>query len=562
MRKTTYRVGLATGLVAGLGGPGAAAQEHQHNAAQPVASAETPAGAQTPLYDNLGTLHMTITTRSPIAQRYFDQGLRLTYGFNHAEAINSFAEGTRQDSTCAMCWWGIAYALGPNINLPMDTAAVRPAWAALQQALKYSAKVTPRERAYIQALSRRYTGDPTAPRPPLDSAYAKAMGEVSKRYPADDDAGTLYAEALMDLRPWRYWTNAGRPQAPSTLTQLAVLQRVVERNPRHPGACHFYIHAIEASTQAVKALPCANRLASLVPGAGHLVHMPSHIYLRLGMWEEAVDHNQTAVAVDEKFIQDRHPTGVYPIGYYPHNWHMMLSALQQLGRGKEAVAAGRKIAEIVPVDVMRRIPPLEAYGPVAVLALARFSRWDEILKEPAPPADMRYSGGIWHYARGLAYAETRRLDSAKSEGMMLGTIIDSVSPEDPMGQNSKRAVLQIAAKHLAGVIAAREGRTDEAIRALKQGIALEDELTYDEPPDWPLPLRQPLGEVLLAAGRPKEAEAAYRQDLTRYPNNGWSLHGLAVALRAEGRTAEAGAAEAQFHKIWSRADAALPAASF
>jgi tetratricopeptide (TPR) repeat protein len=288
--------------------------------------------------------------------------------------------------------------------------------------------------------------------------------------------------------------------------------------------------------------------------------MPSHIYLRLGMWEQAVEHNQNAVAVDEKFIQDRHPTGVYPIGYYPHNWHMMLSALQQLGRGKEAIAAGRKVAEIVPVDVMRQIPPLEGYGSVAILALARFNRWDEILKEPAPPADLRYTTGIWHYARGLAYAETRRLDSAKAEERTLETIIDSLSPEDPVGQNSKRAVLGVAAKQLVGTIAAREGRTDEAIKALEQGVSLEDQLTYDEPPDWPLPLRQTLGAVLLAAGRPTQAEAAYRQDLKRYPNNGWSLHGLALALRAEGRSSEA--VDAQFHKIWSRADQPPPTASF
>ncbi|MFL5496581.1 MAG: tetratricopeptide repeat protein, partial [Gemmatimonadales bacterium] len=220
------------------------------------------------------------------------------------------------------------------------------------------------------------------------------------------------------------------------------------------------------------------------------------------------------------------------------------------------------ITGIVPAEVMRQIPPLEAYGPVAILALTRFSRWDEILKEPAPPADLRYSGGIWHYARGLAYAETRRLDSAKAESMALQTVIDSLSPDDPVGQNSKRAVLQVAAKHLAGAIAARDGRTDEAVRTLEKGIALDDELTYDEPPDWPIPLRQPLGAVLLAVGRPKEAETAYRQDLLRYPNNGWSLHGLAEALRAEGRTREASAADAQFRKVWSRADAAPPAASF
>ncbi|MFL5734252.1 MAG: hypothetical protein ACJ78Q_13775, partial [Chloroflexia bacterium] len=256
------------------------------NQDSPPGQPTTPS-AETPLYNDLGTLHREITTRSQETQQYFDQGLRLTYAFNHDEAVKSFQQALKRDSTCAMCYWGIAYALGPNINVPMDTAAVRPAYQAVQQALKYSDDATPAERAYIEALSQRYTPTPTTDRAALDSAWAKAMGLVSYAYPKDDDAATLYAEALMDLRPWNYWTNGGRPKAPSTTEQLRVLERVIGRNPNHPGACHFYIHAIEASTRAYKALPCAQRLGSLMPGAGHLVHMPSHIYIRLGQWDLA-----------------------------------------------------------------------------------------------------------------------------------------------------------------------------------------------------------------------------------------------------------------------------------
>jgi len=522
-----------------------------------AAMKQAAAHAKTPLYDNLGTLHLAITTRSPVAQKYFDQGLRLTYGFNHDEAINSFTEGARLDSACSMCYWGIAYALGPNINLPMDTAAVKPAYESIERAIKLSDKVTPLERAFIQALAKRYSSNPPADRSPLDSAYATAMRGVFKRYPTDPNAATLYAEALMDLRPWRYWNNAGKPLAPSTLEQLAVLERTVKRNPDHIGACHLFIHAIEASYDAAKALSCANRLAELAPGAGHLVHMPSHIYLRLGMWEEAVDHNVHAVHADEKFIQDRHPSGVYPIGYYPHNYHMMWAALQQLGRGEETIRAGRKVVEIVNPEVIRQVPFLEGYAPVALMSLVRFSRWSDVLKEPAPPPDFHYATAMWHYARGLAYAESGQPDSAKTEAGRLAALTDSVSEQAAVGQNSARALLAIAAKHLAGVMAARTGHTDEAVRLLREGVALEDELIYDEPPDWSLPLRQPLGAALLVAKRPAEAEKVYRQDLRQYPRNGWSLHGLAESLKAQGKTTEAGKVEQEFRQIWQKADTKL-----
>ena len=559
MQGIILRALISLGLLAmSLQGTSSAQGEpaHHHDKAAMQAAA---AHAKTPLYDNLGTLHMAITSGTPAAQKYFDQGLRLTYGFNHEEAVNSFTEGARLDSACAMCYWGIAYALGPNINLPMDTGAVKPAYESIERALKLSAKVTPHERAYIQALAKRYALQPPADRAPLDSAYATAMGAVAKRYPADPNAATLYAEALMDLRPWRYWTNAGKPMAASTLEQLSVLERAVKRYPDHIGACHLYIHAIEASNEAAKALPCANRLAQLAPGAGHLVHMPSHIYLRLGMWEEAVEHNEHAVHADEKFIQDRHPTGVYPIGYYPHNWHMMWAALQQLGRGEETIQAGRKVVEIVNPDVIRQVPFLEGYAPVPLMSLVRFSRWADVLKEPAPPADFHYATAMWHYARGLAFTETGRPDSAKVEAAKLTAGADSVPEQAAVGQNSARALLAIAGKHLGGTMAAKAGRTDEAVKLLTEGVALEDELVYDEPPDWSLPLRQPLGAVLLAAERPAEAEKAYREDLKRYPRNGWSLNGLARSLKAQGKTSEAATVEEQFRKTWQKADVKLAA---
>jgi tetratricopeptide (TPR) repeat protein len=549
---------LATLALMGTAAGGLLAQEHEsHDHGTAMASADSTAGGRTPLYDNLGSYHMAITARSPVAQKYFDQGLRLTYGFNHDEAIKSYTEGTRADSTCAMCWWGIAYALGPNINVPMDTGAVRPAWAALQQAVKFAPGVSPREQAYIKALQARYGAEPVANRAPLDSAWASAIGQVSRRYPKDDDAATLHAEALMDLRPWHYWTNAGKALAPSTLEQVAILERVTKRNPDHPGACHFYIHAIEASNFAERAVPCAERLGSLMPGAGHLVHMPTHIYMRLGRWEEAVEHNAMAVHVDQQYLDARHPTGVYPLGYVPHNYHVMWEALEMTGRSGEALAAARTIAEKVPVDVVRMIPPFEYYSPVVLFTLARFSRWDKILVEPAPPEDLRYTTGIWYYTRGLAFAAKGQLDSATAARDSVSAIAERIPPEQTANLNSSRALLQVGERSLSAELVARQGHTDEAVRIFREGIAIEDELIYDEPTAWPLPLRQQLGAMLLAARRNKDAEQAFRQDLVRYPNNGWSLHGLAEALSAQGRTREADAVAAKFRQVWAKSDVKL-----
>jgi tetratricopeptide (TPR) repeat protein len=532
------------------------AQEHQHPPGQPTQDAEA-----TPLYDNLGTLHREVTTRSQVAQQYFDQGLRLTYAFNHDEAIKSFKQGLKHDSTCAMCYWGVAYALGPNINLPMDTSAMRPAWEAVQQAVKYSASVTPIERAYIEALAKRYSPAAGANRAPLDSAWARAIGTVAYAYPRDDDAATLYAEALMDLRPWDYWTNGGRPKAPSTMEQLKVVERVVKRNPDHPGACHYYIHAIEASNAAYKALPCAQRLGSLMPGAGHLVHMPTHIYIKLGRWDLAAEHNAHAVHADEQYIGERHPTGVYPMGYYPHNFHVMWYALNMLGRSEAALEAARKIGEKVPVEVVRQVPPFEQYTPTSLYTLARFSKWDEILQQPAPPKDLRYATAAWRYVRGLAYAAQGNLDRAAVERDSLKAIAEATPAGKMVGLNSAKTILGVAQSHLAGEMAAKQGGTDEAVTHLNRAIEQEDELVYEEPPAWYLPMRQRLGAILLAASRPVQAEKAFRADLVRRPENGWSLFGLAQSLKAQNRVKAAAKVEARFEKAWKTADVKLATAN-
>ena len=530
------------------------AQEHRHPPGMPSAESGS---AETPLYDNLGTLHHTITTGSPLAQKYFDQGLRLTYAFNHDEAIKSFKQGLKHDSTCAMCYWGIAYALGPNINLPMDTSLVRPAWEASYSAVRYSVNVTPKERAYIDALAKRYSADPAVNRASLDTAWARAMGRVSRLYPDDDDAAALYAEALMDLRPWNYWTNGGEPKAPSTRETVKVLETVVKRNPDHPGACHFYIHAIEASREAGKAVPCAKRLGTLMPGAGHLVHMPTHIYIKLGRWDLAAEHNMHAVHADEEFISERQPSGVYPMGYYPHNFHVMWYALNMLGRSEEAIKAAKSIGEKVPAEVVKQVPPFEYYSPTLLYTLARFSRWDEILKQPAPPEHLRYTTGIRHYVRGLAYTAKQQPDSAAIERDSLVAIEAEIAPEQLMNLNSAKSLLAIAKAHLAGEMAAAQGQTDEAVAQLQQAVKGEDDLTYDEPPAWYMPIRQRLGAILMDAGRPVRAEKVYREDLVRRPENGWSLNGLARSLRAQNKSKAAAAVEERFKKAWRTADVRL-----
>ncbi len=560
MRVTTFTRSLGLALAAGLAAATLAARptmaqepEHQHHH-QPGMPTATDVGSAVPLYHNLGDLSHKVTTASPEAQKYFDQGLRLTYAFNHDEAIASYTAATREDSTCAMCWWGIAYAMGPNINAPMDTAVYRPAYAAIQKAVALSPKATPYERDMIQAMAARYGPEPVANRAPLDSAYAKAIKAVAKKYPNDPEAQTLYAEALMDLTPWNYWDNRGTKPRAGTQEVVATLERTIARLPNHAGACHFYIHIVEASTTPARALPCADRLAKLMPGAGHLVHMPSHIYMRTGRYDLVADHNHEAVAEDQSFIQDRKPTGFYKYTYYPHNWHMLWMGLIQLGRGSEAIAASRELVKVIPADVVATVPPLELYFPPSYWTLVRFGKYDEMLAEPAPAAALKYTTAMWRYSRGIALAAKGNAAEAQAE-------LDSVAaraaatPADAMaGINSQKNMLSLAERHLAGRIALAKGDTAAAIQALEQAITLEDGLTYDEPPAWYHPIRQELAGVHLALAHPKVAEKLYREDLVHYPNNGWSLYGLARSLEAQKKTAEAGKVDEQYRRIWDKAD--------
>jgi tetratricopeptide (TPR) repeat protein len=514
-----------------------------------------------PLYDDLGSHHLAVTTTSQRAQAYFDQGLRLVYGFNHGEAIRAFREAARLDPSCAMCWWGVALAYGPHVNGGMDSAAGVAAWEALNKARAARAKASPRERDYIDALSARYSADAPADRARLDSAYARAMGKLVAKYPDDLDAATLYAEALMDLSPWHYWNADGTPR-PDTRTIVLQLERVVAAKPDHPGACHYYIHAVEA-VEPEKAVPCAERLAKLMPGAGHMVHMPGHIYIRTGRWNDAIRANEHAIHADETYIAMEKPQGLYPIGYYPHNYHFLAFAATMAGRSSMAIESARKLRQTTPDEVARQVPPAEPYVPYIFLTLTSFGRWDEVLKEPVPPADLTYSHGMAQYARGIAYAALGKEAEARAS---LDSLKRDAAVSNPAyvaaGWVTPKAVLEIAANALTGEIAARTGKYDEAIAAFRLAAKEEDALQYIEPPDWYYPIRHSLGRVLLEAGRPAEAEVVYREDLKRFPSNGWSLKGLELALRAQGKTQEADQVAASFQKAWTEADVKLEASRF
>ncbi|CAN5806310.1 hypothetical protein BH20GEM3_BH20GEM3_15830 [soil metagenome] len=531
---------------------------HQH-AAAPRVSADT-----VPLYDNLGNHHYTISSKVPRAQQYFNQGIRLYYAFNHAEAIRAFNEAARIDPSCAICHWGTAMAYGPNINAPMDSAAGVQAYAALQRAKQHETHASPKERALIRALTPRYAAVPPAERAALDSAYARTMGEVLRAHPDDPDIAALYAEALMDLSPWVYWTEAGEPR-PDTRKLLPELERVIARSPNHPGACHFYIHAVE-QFHPERAVPCAERLAGLMPGAGHLVHMPAHIYIRVGRYADAIKANEHAVHADESYIQDQRPgMGTYTIGYYPHNYDFLAFAAMMAGRSQQAIGAARKVESLIPEEMLRApdMGFLQHYWTGPLRLLVRFGHWDEILKASPPPEDLPYARAMWHYAHGVAQAAKGNPDAAEKELVQVRTTAENPAlARMTVGFNSAPAILQIASNVLAGEIAAQRGNHQEAITHLKEAAQQEDALTYGEPPDWPVPVRHNLGAVLLKAKRPAEAEAAYREDLKRFPENGWALHGLAKSLQAQGKTTEAQTVQARLTKAWEGADVRLNGSRF
>lgn len=519
------------------------------------------AAAGPPPLDNLGTLHHPITTASPLAQQYFDQGLRWVYGFNHEEAIASFEEAARQDPQAAMAYWGIALARGPNINAPMAKEDERRAIEAIQRARIHARSVSATEQAYIEALAKRYVAVRKATRATLDKAYADAMRTLWRQYPDDPDAGTLFAEAMMDLRPWDFWTGEGKPK-PGTEEFVAALERVLANHPDHPGACHYYLHAVEASKQPERALPCAGRLPSLMPGAGHIVHMPAHIYLRLGKYHEAAERNQEAVRVDQAYLSSHHLHGDYADGYYSHNLHFLWASLMMEGRSAEAAKAARDLAKTITDDEARKDKWKEWYLPAPLYSMIRFGRWNELLREPPPPQGLRLLDGMWRLGRGLALAATGRLPGAEGEQYVLANLTKQLKRDRSHEEQISRTLLKIAERLLAGDIAARRQRYDDAIRAFKEAVKLEDGLPYSEPPHWPLPVRQYVGTVLLMAGRPAEAETVYRDDLARNPENGWALFGLVQSLKAQQKQEAAALEEARFTKAWAHADVNLAASRF
>jgi tetratricopeptide (TPR) repeat protein len=523
-----------------------------------------PAADTVPLYSDLGDHHTPVSTASPAAQRYFDQGMRLYYAFNHAEAERAFREATRQDPDCAMCYWGVALTLGPNINAPMDAESGMAALAAVREAVARSRSASPREQDLVRALSRRYGDEAGADRAALDSAWTLAMREVVARHPGDQEAAVLYAESLMTLRPWNYWTREGRPQ-PGTLEALGQLEWVLAVNPRHPGACHFYIHAVEAVTPE-KAVACAERLASLMPGAGHLVHMPGHIYIRVGRYLDAIHANEHAIHADETYIRDQRPgLGMYTAGYYPHNYDFLAFAAAMAGRRSQALDAADRVRSLIPEELLAApgMTFLQHFSTRGLQMRVRFGLWDQILAAPMPADGLLHALGMWHYARGRAGVALGDPGGARTELARLEEVIRNPALEGvALDLNESRTVLRIAARVLEGRIAAAEGRFDEGVRHLTEAAAMEDGLLYMEPPEWSIPVRHDLGAVLLAAERPAEAEEAYRQDLARFPENGWALKGLARALEAQGRRAEASEVEARLVQAWSGADVQLPDTSF
>jgi tetratricopeptide (TPR) repeat protein len=521
-----------------------------------IARAQSTSPSDTlPLYTNLGSHHKAISTRVPATQRYFDQGLRLVYGFNHAEAIRAFQRAAELDPTCAMCYWGIALAYGPHVNAPMDSASGVAAYAAAQRALSLMSHATPHERAYIEAVAQRYAAVPPADRTQLDTLYSRAMGTVASTYADDLDAATLYAESLMDLRPWNYWRPDGTPY-PGTDEIVRQLRKVISRNPNHPGACHYYIHAVEAVNPQA-AVPCAERLARLMPGVGHMVHMPAHIYIRVGRWNDAVKANQHAIHTDEMFIEGQHPMGVYPLAYYPHNIHFLAFAATMAGRSAMAIEASRTLTSKVNLDAARQVGMLQEMLPYHALTLTTFGRWDDVLAEPLPPPDIRFPYAMAHYARGVAYAAKGQWADAQAA---LDTLT-AINAATPAGADSKTA-LSIAVHALLGEIANRHGDVNAGINHFREALTIEDAGLYFEPPKWYYPIRHSLGAALLKAGQYTEAEQVYREDLRRFPENGWSLLGLAQALHAQGKSKEAAAVDGRFRRAWAGADVTLVASRF
>ena len=519
------------------------------SAARPTAAF---ADTEPPMWAGLGSITYKITTANERAQAYFDQGLRLAYAFNHGEAQRAFRMAQKLDPDCAMCFWGEALVLGPNINLPMQEDAIAPAFAAAQKAKALAAKAGPREQALIAALALRYSSDPKVARAPFDAAYAAEMAKVVAQFPDDDEIATLYAEAVMDLSPWDYWKPGGQEPNPQSTPIVPTLERVLARNPNHPGAIHFYIHAVEASDRPKRAEPYADRLRGTIPGAGHLVHMPSHIYYRVGRYLDALEDNKTAVKVDEQYLADTNaPMGVYRLGYYPHNVHFVMAAAQMAGDGQTVIAAAEKLRELIPDEAARGIAMVQPVKAAPYFAHALFSSPEIIFALPDPGDTIPYVKAMWLYARGVALAARRDFASAAAAADAIGTLEHTADFKLLKESNiPAQDVLRIAQTLILARVAQAKGDTSIAIAQFEKAAALQDALPYTEPPYWYYPIRQSLAAALLQGGRFDEAEQQFQRALARAPANAWSYFGLAELYKARGNTAAANQAEADLARTW------------
>jgi tetratricopeptide (TPR) repeat protein len=527
---------------------------HKHYDAPAGYDQPQPGKPIAPRLQNLGVHTFPVSTKNSRAQLFMNQGLNLLYAFNHAEAVRAFAEAARLDPGVAMAYWGQAFALGPNINAPMDAENEPKALELVRKAASLKANATPRERAYITALSARYTGKPED-RQAADRAFADAMRALVQQFPNDLDARTLYAESLMDTRPWNYWTRDGQPYD-ETREIEGSLKHVLGKHRNHPGALHLWIHLWEATDTPERAETEADRLLPLMPGAGHIVHMPAHIYQRVGRFQDVIDSNIKAAQADEDYIAQCRAQGIYPLGYYPHNLHFIWMGATATGQAALAMEAAGRIVKAIPHEALNNVPILQGFVVVPYWTMVRFEKWNEILADKGPMHDTPFTRGVWHYARAMAFIGKDQLPEAERELETLRTAVadPSLNGQVTFSNNSGTAILRIAPEVAAGLIAAKKKDWDAATLHLDRAIRYEDTLIYQEPHDWHAPVRNTLGNVLLAAGRADEAEAVFWEDLKKFPENGWSLRGLMNALKAQGKNEEAARIEARFNKAWAKSD--------
>jgi tetratricopeptide (TPR) repeat protein len=514
-----------------------------------------------PLLEGMDVLGFSVSTENPEAKKYFNQGLLLAYGFNHAEAERSFQYAASLDPDLAMAYWGQAYVLGPNYNAGMEPEHYQLAFGAIQKAKSLINKVSAKEAALIMSMDRRYTVEPLDDRTELDEAYAQAMAKVWEKYPDDADVGTLYAEALMDLQPWDLWTKAGDPKGNTTLI-LDILEAVIKKHPEHPGAHHLYIHAVEGSKNPERGLNSARKFdQGLTPMAGHLVHMPSHIYIRTGHYHEGTLSNLRAAKVDSLYIQTCEAQGTYPLAYFPHNYHFMAGTAILEGNSKWAVFAADRLYEHLDLGLMEEegLEVIQHFSTIPYFTRVKFGMWDEVLGLSLWERGTSYQEGIRHYGLGMAYLGKGQLDQAEKELQSLKGLAAEEQLEELTiwGINSLKSILNIATLVLEGELLASRNKYGEAIQKLTLAAELEDQLLYNEPPDWFLSTRHHLGAVLLESGKFAEAESVFRKDLKEFPNNGWACKGLMLALEKSGNSKEAEKAKEQFASAWQYADVKL-----